>query len=587
MTYLILGGDKVRTFKYIWRYKWYIILATIALIISIRLDLKNPVLIKDMIDKVIIGGQKELMSKILYSILIIAISRAVLGYIKEFTFDYYSTKVNRDIKVDLFNHIQTLSYSYFDSMNTGELMSRMTGDVENIWRVASFGLSLFIENTIYFIITIPILFKINWKLSILCLIPMPFIAWCATKLEDEIDDNYEEISDQGALMNTTAEENIAGVRLVKAFAREKYEILKFLDMNKKNYKLNMKQNNIVAKYFPLIEFLSNSSIVMMVTIGGISVIKGNMSVGTLVAFNSYLWMMIWPMRMVGWLTNMMGQAKASAKKINKIFDTVPEIKDCDNPISLEKIDGHIVFDNVSFKYNEEYVLKNINIDIKPGTTVAIMGATGSGKSSLINLIGRFYDVTEGKILVNGHDVKTLKLSDLRKRIATVSQDTFLFSDTVAENVRIGKEDAIFEEVKKACSEACADDFIEELSDGYDSIIGERGIGLSGGQKQRISIARALIKDADLLILDDSTSALDMETEYSLLKNIYSRDKMATTFIIAHRISAVKNADEIIFLQDGSIAERGSHEELLKKKGKYYEIYCEQFKDFEDVESEVV
>jgi ATP-binding cassette, subfamily B, multidrug efflux pump len=291
--------------------------------------------------------------------------------------------------------------------------------------------------------------------------------------------------------------------------------------------------------------------------------------------------------MLGWLMNTMAQNMASTKKIFAIMDVQSSIKDNENPTLLNEIDGHIKFENVSFSYNEEVILKNINLEVKPGETIAIMGSTGSGKTSLINLIGRYYDVNEGAVLVDGHDVKTLGINNLRSKMSVISQDTFLFSETIKENVKIGNYEATNDEINYACISACADEFIMNLQEGYETIIGERGIGLSGGQKQRISIARALVRKASILILDDATSALDMETEYALLKNLNNNSRKITTFIIAHRISAVKNANQIIYLEDGRIVEKGTHEELLSIKGKYHEIFCQQFKDFEDLEGEAV
>lgn len=576
-----------RVFKYVLKYKIFVIIPFAAMLVSIGLDMVNPYLSKLMIDRVIKLGETGLMPYILLGIAGISLSRSILGYLREFSFDYLSSKVNIDLKRDLFNHIQSLPFSYFDNMNTGELMSRIGEDVDNIWRAIAFAIGLFIENIIYFVVASSILFYLNWKLALFSIITMPIIGFIAVKLEKQIGEAYEKLSDQGAVVNTTAQENIAGVRLVKAFAREKHEVLKFLELNKQSYNLALEQNRIWGKYFPIIEFLSNVSAVLVVAVGGMYVIKENMSVGTLVAFNLYIWMLIWPMRMMGWLTNLIAQSSASAKKIDNIMRIEPEIRDCENPVEPEKINGHIKFDEVSFKYKDEYVLKNISFEARPGATIAIMGTTGSGKSSLVNLIGRYYDVSSGRVLVDGHDVRDLKLGKLRDSMAVVSQDTFLFSESINDNIRLGREDASESEITRACLDACAHEFISELEDGYETVIGERGIGLSGGQKQRISIARALVKDSSILILDDSTSALDMDTEYELLKNLHRREKRATTFIIAHRISAVKNADEIILLEDGEIVERGTHQELLKKGGTYYEIYCEQFKDFEDFESEVI
>jgi ATP-binding cassette, subfamily B, multidrug efflux pump len=576
-----------RIFKYVWKHKLLVILPTTAMLTSIIIDMFNPYLQKIVIDRIIVGGETQLLTAILSALLAITFSRAVLGYIKEYLFDVLSVKVNIDIKQNLFDHIQGLPYSYFDSMNTGELMSRIGEDADNIWRTISFGLRLFVENIIYFTMATTIMFILNWQLALACIVIMVPIAYIALALEKKIGQSYEKLSDQGAVINTTAQENIAGVRLVKAFAREKHEILKFLKMNKENYDLNMEQASILGKYLPQIEFLTNISIVILVGLGGVLVMGENISLGTLVAFSGYIWSLIWPMRMLGWLTNMLAQNSASAKKISKILDTESDIKDSKDAVNLEDMQGDIIFNNVSFKYNDEVVLKNININTKAGSTVAIMGTTGSGKTTLINLIGRFYDVAEGSITVDGYDVRELALKPLRSALAVISQDTFLFSESIEQNVRLGNPDASMEKIKDACQRACALDFIEELEDGFDTVVGERGIGLSGGQKQRISIARALLRDASILVLDDATSALDMETEYRLLSNLHHMDKKATTFIIAHRISAVKNADQILYMDNGEIIEQGTHSELLKKRGRYYDIYCDQFKDFQDLESEVV
>jgi ATP-binding cassette, subfamily B, multidrug efflux pump len=569
-----------RIFKYVWKYKLLVLIPSIAMMLAIGLDMFNPYLQKLITDRVFIGGELNILWPILGGFIAITASRAVLGYIKEYLFDVLSAKISIDIKKDVFNHIQKLPFKYFDNMNTGELMSRIGEDVDNVWRSVSFGIRLFIENMIYFATASAILFTMNWKLTLVCLIGMPPIAYLALKFEKKIGESYGKLSDQGVLLNTAAQENIAGVRLVKAFAREKHEILKFLKLNNESYNLSMEQNKIIARYFPPIEFLTNISMVFLVVLGGVFVMGGSMSIGDLVAFNGYIWMLIWPMRMLGWLTNLIAQTNASAKKIANIMNVEPEIKDNDDSYRVPNIRGDIELKNVSFKYRDDLILKNINLNVKAGSTVAIMGTTGSGKSSIINLIGRYYDVSEGAVYVDGYDVRELNLKDLRGKMSIVPQDTFLFSASIEENIRFGKEDATLDEIREACRLACAEEFIEELDQKYDTVIGERGIGLSGGQKQRLSIARALIRNSSILILDDSTSALDMETEYRLLKNLNEKHKKATTFIIAHRISAVKNADQILYVEDGCVIERGTHEQLLEKKGKYYEVYCEQFKDFD-------
>ena len=576
-----------RILKYVSKYKLILIIGTLSMLGVIGVDLFMPYMQQIFIDNGVIDGNSNVIFKVLLGMLLITIVKAILGYFKEFLYDLLSVKVHQDIKNDLFNHIQKLEFKYFDNMNTGELMSRIGEDVENIWQTIGFGIRMFIENIIYFVVSTVILFKLNFTLALACFVIMIPIGFIAIKLESKFGKSYEEISDQTAKINTTAQENIAGVRLVKAFSREKYEINKFLKMNRSYYDLNMKQAKIIGDFFPPIEFLTNISLVIMIVLGGYLVMDGNITIGVLVAFSGYIWNLIWPMRMLGELIDLLSRNSASAKKIFEIMDREPEIKSNEKRYRNNEIEGNITFDNVSFKYNDDYVLKNISLDIKAGDTVAVMGTTGSGKSSLINLVGRYYDISDGSIKIDDIDIKDYDLEFLRKNMSIVPQDTFLFSDSIINNIKFSNENATLEDVEKAAKLACAKEFIDGLDEGLYTEIGERGVGLSGGQKQRISIARALVRKCKILILDDATSALDMETEHELLKNLSTKDIKSTTFIIAHRISAVKNADIIIYLENGEIKEKGTHEELLELKGKYFDIYCNQFKDFNEVEEEVV
>ncbi len=575
-----------RIIKYAAKYKLLFLIPNLAMIVFIGLDLLNPIISRRIIDDAIIGGEYSILTKLLFLLVAITVGKAVAGYIREFMFDYAGSKAVKDIRKDLFDHIQSMPFEFFDKTNTGEIMSRTTEDVNNIWQVIGFTFGFLMEQALFFVVGIIMMLITEWRLALVCLALIPFIGYYAINLEKKIGEAYDKISDQNAVLNTTAQENIAGVRLVKAFGREKHEISKFFKENEKNYALNIGRAKIVGDYYPKIEFLTNIVMLLVVCVGGYMVIQKHMTIGDLFAFNWYVTMIVWPMRHMGFMTNNIAQCSASAKKIFAIMDIEPGIKSPENPIKLRRAAGELGFQKVSLKYEQSNVLKDINFHVKAGETLAIMGATGSGKSSISNLIGRFYDVSEGSITLDGIDIKRMDLRELRRNISVVMQDTFLFSDTIEENIRFGAVDATEEEIIAAAKAACVHDFVAGLERGYKTVIGERGVGLSGGQKQRIAIARALLKNSRLLVLDDATSALDMETEYQLqraLKGI----KGLTKIIIAHRISAVKEANEIILLDRGTVVERGTHQSLLWKKGRYYEIYRQQYKDIDAVEEEVI
>lgn len=567
----------------------FFVSATFCALTALILDMFNPRIVREIVDKVILRGNLELLPKLLFYMTLITFSRVILGYFKEYFMDLGGSRLAYELRVDLFEHLQKLPFSFFDGINTGELMARIKEDIENIWFTFGFGLVFFIEQLFYFLIASVILFYINWKLTLIILMLIPFIGYIAYKLEKENDEVYGEISDQGVRLNTTAQEDIAGIRVVKAFGREKYEIEKFFEENKKNFELNVKQAKIFAKYFPWMDFLTNISIGLAITLGGLWVIGDRMSIGTLVAYSGYVSMIVWPVRLGGWIVNMLAQCLASLKKVEKLFREKPERLYIGESVEIKEIKGEIIFRNVSFKYKDDYVLKNINFHVEPGKTLAIMGITGSGKTTIVNLLGRFYEPWEGEILIDGIDIKRIDLKALRESIAYVPQDVFLFSDTVRENIKLGKE--INEEVIiRALRDTRALGFVNILPEKLDTVIGERGLGLSGGQKQRLTIARALVRvlvgSAKILILDDVTSSLDMETELYIQRAL-EEYKGVTKIVIAHRVSAVKNADEIIVLEKGEIVERGTHEELLSLRGKYYEIYQEQYGKYVFMEEELV
>ena len=564
---------------YIGHYWYGYLFAICSMIIATGLDMVYPQITQRIVDEVIIGGKMELLTGLLVGIVAVGIGRCIFGYCKEFSFDVLSSKIGAQIRKDLFRHIQTLSMNYFDNTNTGELMARVKDDVDKIWNAMGHVGMLTIEVVIHVSMVLYCMFHLNWKLALIPLVTMISCGAIAIIMERKLDKIYEDISEENAVLTTVAEENLAGVRTVKAFAREKFEIEKFLSHNKRYYDLNISQSKVLVKYYPYFQFVGKALPVAMTILGGISVMHGNMTLGALVAFVEYSRNCTWPMEMLGWLTNDLSSAVASYKKIKKIYWETAMIKDEEQPVVLEQVKGDISFEHVSFSIEGKNILSDINFTVPAGKTIGIMGATGSGKSSIVNLLQRFYDVSDGAVKVDGTDVRKLSLKQLRSSISVVLQDVFLFSDTIEENIKMGQRKVMpFDEIRRAADCAQAKDFIEKMDEQYATVIGERGVGLSGGQKQRISIARAIAKKAPILILDDSTSALDMETEHEIQKTL-NELKDTTKVIIAHRISAVCHADEIIYLKDGGIAERGTHQELLAKRGLYYETYMAQYGTF--------
>lgn len=552
------------------------VFAILCMIIAIVLDMVYPMITESIIDDVMLGGKTELLFGLLMGIVVVGVGRAFAGYFKEFTFDKLASTIGSEMRKDLFNHIQSLSMKFFAGTNTGELMARVKDDVDRVWDVLGYVGMLLIEVVIHVTIVLYCMFTRNWKLAFLPLVTMIVCGVAAVIMERKLDKVYEGISEKNAVLTTVAEENLAGVRTVKAFAREKFEIEKFLSHNNKYYELNITQSKVMAKYYPVFQFVGKALPVITTVLGGISVMNGEMSLGALVAFVEYTRNCTWPMEMMGWLTNGLSSGIASYKKIKKIYGENTEISNKEDAVILDTVRGDVTFENVSFSVEGKEILKDISFHLPSGKTLGIMGATGSGKSSIINLLQRFFDVSSGSVKVDGVDIRDLTLKQLRSSIAVVLQDVFLFSDTIEENIKMGQRKILSEEeIKYAANRARASEFIEKLDEQYETVIGERGVGLSGGQKQRISIARAFSKKSPILVLDDSTSALDMETEVEIQKNLNSL-KGITKIIIAHRISAVRHADEIIYLENGKIAERGTHEELLQKKGLYYRTYEAQY-----------
>ncbi|MBD5534027.1 MAG: ABC transporter ATP-binding protein [Lachnospiraceae bacterium] len=566
--------QKLRT--YLWKYKWPYLIAILSLTAAVVLDLLAPLVTKSIVDDVIVGGNMEKLNILLLAFLGIGIGRCVFQYVKEYVCDLTGSKVALEVRRDVFSHVQSLSAEFFDRTGTGELMARVKDDVDRIWDGASYVGMLLTEVALHTCIVLFCMYRLSWRLAIVPTLAMITCGCIAIVMERKLDTVYEEISEENAALNTVAEENLAGVRTVKAFAREKHEIEKFLKHNHRYYELNMKQSKVFVRYYPYFSVIAKVLPLVTVLLGGYEVIHSGFSLGELSAFVQYSNNIVWPMEMLGWLTNSISSAFASNRKLRKLSEQKPVIVEREQPVFLDEVRGKIEFDHVSFHKADGYeILKDITFTVEPGQTIGIMGATGAGKSSIVYLLQRLYDATGGSVRVDGVDVKDLTLKQLRSNISIVMQDVFLFSDTISENVRLGKHDVTDDEtIRKASHDAQAGSFIERLDEQYETVIGERGVGLSGGQKQRISIARALAKKEPILVLDDSTSALDTETERAIEQTLLQLPN-TTKLIIAHRISAVREADMILVMKDGAIAERGTHEELLRKRGLYYETYCVQ------------
>ncbi len=571
--------------KYIIRNWWRYLIGGICLVCSTAIDILVPFITLSMVDDVIVGRNMDIFRRDILLYVAAGLGRAFFQFVKEFLCDMSGCRVASGLRKDMMKHIFSLHKGYFDKTNTGELMARVREDAGAVWDLTGFVGMLMTEATIYFIGVVVCMLKLNWKLSIVPLVFMPPLAFIALTLEKKLGKDYDDISEKNAALTKVIEENITGVRTVKAFSAESFEMQKFDEKNQAYGDANKTFATDLADTDPLLGTIPKIMQVFVVAIGGYAAIKGAITYGTLVAFVSYSISIVWPIENLGWMLSLISQGVAGYKKISKVLDTKSEIcdpKDTEEEpgeaVSTDHI-GEISFDGVDFEMDGKKILEDISFTIKKGNTLGIMGATGAGKSTIVNLIERFYDVTAGTIRIGGKDIRQMPLSDIRAFSSVVAQDVFLFSDTITENVRLGSKSSMDERtVKSAIKSAHAKEFVEKITDSYDAIIGERGIGLSGGQKQRLSIARALAKKADLLILDDSTSALDMETEAAIQDELRQKKDMSK-IIIGHRISSVKDADEIIVLQDGKVKERGTHLELIKKRGLYYSTYEAQYGDY--------
>ena len=538
--------------------------------------LVNPALSRRLIDDVIMAGNPEPLLSILAVMLAVKLGREGLRYMMVIFLEKDSQNVVFNLRRRLFTKMQYSDMPFFDAHRTGDLMTRMSADLDWCRHFLAYIDYRIIDAVCTFVFAMVYLVTVNWKLTLLLIVITPILLVISRFLSRHIRPRFMFMRERLADMNTAAQENIAGNRVVKAFAREEYEKERFEKKNKAFMDSHLRINKLWLSFFPVIELLVNAIQLVTVFVGGLFIIQGELTPGELAIFTGLSWAVSNPMRELGNLINDLQRFSTSAAKVMELYYANSSIADAPDAVTHERIQGKIEFDHVSFAYDNKPVLTDVSFSVEPGKTVAVMGPTGSGKTTLISLLARFYDVTEGAVRVDGCDVKQWKLDELRGGIGTATQDVFLFSDTVEGNIAFGNQELTLDEVKDFARRADAAEFADKLPEGYDTIIGERGVGLSGGQRQRIALARALAVRPGILIMDDTTSAVDSETEQYIQDQLRHLPFECTKFIIAQRISSMRDADLILVLQDGKITEQGTHKELLEKRGYYWQTYCLQY-----------
>ncbi len=511
-----------------------------------------------------------------FSLIVIAALDGGLNYITRYATTVISQRAGFDIRDDMYNSLLEKSFSFYDQQRTGQLMARATGDINMLERFFNFGFRMALGNVLLLIFVVWSMVSIDPGLTLISMLVLPFLLYSTLRYRSMVTPMWREVREQNGVITTVLQENLTGLRVIRGFSREDYEEEKFAVECKKYFDINVTMAKIRAFFMPLASFISSVGIVLILWYGGNSVITGVLSVGTVVAFYFYLNRLMRPVRMLGFMTSMFVRANAAAERVFEIVDAEVDVSDAEDAEEMKDVEGRIEFQDVWFSYDgENMVLKDIDLKVEPGQTVAILGATGSGKSSIINLVPRFYDVTRGSIRADGEDIRGLTIKSLRRNIGIVRQDPFIFSVSLRDNIAYGVEDATLPQVREAAKRAKINEFIEGLPEGYDTKVGERGVTLSGGQKQRVAIARALLKNPKILILDDSTSSVDTQTEYEIQQALDELLENRTTFIITQRLSSIRKASYIIVLEDGRIVEEGDHDDLMALRGIYYKLYQTQ------------
>lgn len=544
------------------------------------LGLVNPDLLRLVIDRVIIEGEYQWLPHLSLAVVGVAILRAVFQYGRSYIGHVFGANSVYELRNHLYERLQSLSFSYYDRARTGDLMSRLAGDTEVLRQFLSFGFAHLLQFIFLFLFGLVRMLMIDWQLTLWALITMPFLSFMAARFHVQVHPAFVRLRESLADMSSVVQESITGIRTVKSFNQEARQVDIFEGKVNGYIGRHMAAVRIWTRYFPSMELMGNISVLILLFVGGRRVMAGALSLGDLAAMLTLIWFLVEPLQQLGYQINNLTQSLAAGGRILEVMRTRRDVRSRSNADALMQVRGHVRFEGVSFTYRgtKTPALADIDLDVPPGTVVGILGPSGAGKSTLVSLIPRFYDVSAGRVTIDGVDVRDVGLESLRQQVGVVFQETFLFSTTLRENIAFARREASFEEIVAAAKRAKAHEFIMELPQGYDTLVGERGMGLSGGQKQRIAIARALLADPRILILDDATAAVDMETEHEIQQALRELMRGRTTFIIAHRISSVKDADQIIVLDGGRIVESGNHESLQALGGAYKRICDVQLYD---------
>ncbi|MCY7966359.1 ABC transporter ATP-binding protein/permease [Bacillus haynesii] len=563
-----------------WPYKKMFLWSLVSMLLMTAITVVYPIILQLTIDDVILGGRYGMVIWISLGFIAVMAAKGAATFFHQYLGDMFGIRSVYRLRKELYAKLQRLPFKYYDSAKTGDLMSRLTADVEGIRFFLSFGFAEAIRFILLVTFSLSVMFSYSVPLTLVTIASLPFLGAAVYRFDKKVHPAFRSIRKSFARLNTKVQENISGMNTVKSLSKEDFEIQNFTHSNDHFRTKNLNASFIMSKFFPLMEFIGNICLVALLSFGGWLVMQNSLKPGELVAFFSLVNYLMWPIMNLGYVINQFSQAKASGERLLEILDAEEEITDSGHAVKNGRLNGDVVFSDVSLQYTEENAeaLHGVSFQAERGKTVGLIGATGSGKSSIIQLLSRFYEPTSGRITIDGKPLEHYSLKMLRSNIGVVPQESFLFSSTIRSNISYGKPDASMDEIVESAKRAQAHDFIMELPNQYDTMLGERGLGLSGGQKQRIAIARAICLNPGILILDDSTSAVDMETEHRIQLALREVMRDRTTFIIAHRISSLKHADEILVLDKGVVKERGTHEQLMEENGLYKRIFDLQYKD---------